>query len=206
MCIALPICAGTHRCDWLILKYQEKYSGWKQAFSAHRDYYLPTGFVDASRATPWELISRIHCLRNPDKPGKQIHNHSLPAQIWQRSLLQLSLWGGNRVLLLLLGQGLGTRGHSPGSPCQAAPDCLPGVSANKGCRKTQSPLLMWFGKGSQVQPEESLAEKVQFCISSFILRGRSVRSEDHTKKESGGETKYLYSACLFFQFTLHICL
>lgn len=112
----------------------------------------------------------------------------------------------NRVLLLLLRQGPGTRGHSPGSPCQAAPDCLPGVSANKGCRKTQSPFLMWFGKGSQVQPEESLAEKVQFCISSFILRGRSVRSEDHTKKESGRETKYLCSACLFFQFTLHICL
>lgn len=84
-------------------------------------------------------------------------------------LLQLRLWGGNRVLLLLLQrQGPGTRGHSPGSPCQAAPDCLPGVSANKGCRKTQSLFLMWFGKGSQVQPEESLAEKVQFCISSFI--------------------------------------
>lgn len=104
------------------------------------------------------------------------------------------------------GPGAGNKGPQPWLTVPRAPDCLPRVSANKGCRKTQSPLLMWFGKGSQVQPEESLAKKVQFCISSFILRGRSVRSEDHTKKESGRETKYLYSACLFFQFTLHICL
>lgn len=32
----------------------------------------------------------------------------------------------------------------------------------------------------------------------LILRGRSLRSEDHTKKESGGKTKYLCSVCLFF--------
>lgn len=97
MCAALPICAGTHRCGWLILKYQEKHSGWNQTFSAHRDYYLPTGFVDASRAPPWELISRTRC---PEKSRwqKTWQTDSQPLtpsiNTTGRSLLQLSLRGG----------------------------------------------------------------------------------------------------------------
>lgn len=52
---------------------------------------------------------------------------------------------------------------------------------------------MWFGKGSQVQPEESLAEKVQFCISSFILRGQRT-----TQRKNQAEKQNIYILLAYF--------
>ena len=37
----------------------------KESISALRDYHSPTGFTEASRAPPWELISRTYRLEKP---------------------------------------------------------------------------------------------------------------------------------------------
>lgn len=265
MCTAFPICTGTHRCDRLILKYSEKYFGWKKTLKklfllsgittpplAPADYlkagsemqhvspcsepcwasweqrrwveqrktstawdfakglnFSPINSLDTLPWGQWGYLRnqlRLQSLQTPQKNHEHVAGE-LPSSAGSMNLsgrmcpghLQKNSSPGPTAQVQLAwpvdkqprapktnvsvsspfwpchcgwvqdpavpALGLGRRGHGSGSPCQAAPDCLPGVSANKGCRKTQHPSLMWFGKMSQVEPEERLAEKVQSCIS-----------------------------------------
>lgn len=262
MCTAFPICTGTHRCDRLILKYSEKYFGWKKTLKklfllsgittpplAPADYlqrdaarftvlwalpsiqraeawveqrktitawdfakglnFSPINSLDTLPCGQWGYLRnqlRLQSLQIPQKNHEHVAGE-LPSSAGSMNLsgrmcpghLQKNSSPGPTAQVQLAwpvdkqplapktnvsasspfwpchcgwvqdpavhALGLGARGHGSVSPCQAAPDCLPGVSANKGCRKTQRPSLMWFGKMSQVEPEERLAEKVQSCIS-----------------------------------------